>query len=85
MAPAAEPAVERLFVLGDWGWADPELERKYSLVRQNADLQRAVAQAMAAQAAKEPVSAVVTTGDNFYPNGVTSATDPRWGTSFEQV
>ena len=85
VAAAAEPAVERLFVLGDWGWADPDLERQYSLVRQNADLQRAVAKAMAAQAAKEPIAAVVTTGDNFYPSGVKSVTDPRWTTSFEQV
>ncbi|MEY4799138.1 MAG: 3,5-cyclic adenosine monophosphate phosphodiesterase CpdA, partial [Verrucomicrobiota bacterium] len=85
VAAAAEPAVERLFVLGDWGWADPDMERQYSLVRQNADLQRAVAKAMATQASKEPVSAVVTTGDNFYPSGVKSATDPRWTTSFEQV
>lgn len=84
-ASAAEPAVERLLVIGDWGWADPDLERQYAIVRQNADLQRAVAKAMAAQAAREPIAAVVTTGDNFYPNGVTSATDPRWVTSFEQV
>lgn len=85
VATAAEPAVERLFVLGDWGWADPDLERRYPLIRQNADQQRAVAQAMAAQAAQEPISAVLTTGDNFYPSGVKSATDPRWSTSFEQV
>ena len=85
VAAAAEPAVERLFVLGDWGWADPDLERQYSLVRQNADLQRAVAKAMATQASKEPVSAILTTGDNFYPNGVKSADDPRWANSFEKV
>jgi acid phosphatase len=84
-ALAASPAVERFFVLGDWGWADAELERRYSLVKQNADLQRAVAQAMATQAAREPISAVLTTGDNFYPNGVQSADDPRWASSFEQV
>lgn len=84
-AAAVEPAVERFFVLGDWGWADPELERKYALVKQNADLQRAVAQAMAAQAAQEPISAVLTTGDNFYPNGVESAEDPRWVHTFERV
>ena len=85
VAAAAEPSVERLFVLGDWGWADPDLERQYSLVRQNADLQRAVAKAMAAQAKQEPIAAVLTTGDNFYPSGVKSATDPRWSSSFEQV
>ena len=51
-ARAAEPAPLRAFVLGDWGWADPELERRYPLVRQNADLQRAVAKAMADRAAR---------------------------------
>lgn len=85
LAFAASASPERFFVLGDWGWADPELERQYSLVKQNADLQRAVAQAMAAQATKEPITAVLTTGDNFYPNGVESANDPRWTHSFEQV
>lgn len=84
-ARAAEPAPLRAFVLGDWGWADPELERKYPLVRQNADLQRAVAKAMAERAARTPIAAVLTTGDNFYPNGVSSADDPRWRTSFEEV
>jgi len=84
-ARAADQAPLRAFVLGDWGWADPELERKYPLVRQNADLQRAVAKAMAARAALTPIAAVLTTGDNFYPNGVRSADDPRWRTSFEEV
>ena len=84
-ARAAEPSLLRTFVLGDWGWADPELERQYPLVRQNADLQRAVAKAMAARAAQTPIAAVLTTGDNFYPNGVRSADDPRWRTSFEDV
>ena len=46
-ARAAEPATLRAFVLGDWGWADPEMERRYPVVRQNAELQRAVAKAMA--------------------------------------
>mgnify|MGYP003337419745 CR=1 FL=1 len=84
-AHAAEPAPWRAFVLGDWGWADPELERRYPLVRQNADVQRAVAKAMAERAARTPIAAVLTTGDNFYPNGVASAADPRWRTSFEEV
>ena len=84
-ARAAEPATLRAFVLGDWGWADPDLERSYPLVRQNADLQRAVAKAMAERAARTPIAAVLTTGDNFYPNGVRSADDPRWRSSFEEV
>mgnify|MGYP000113684735 CR=1 FL=1 len=46
-ARAAEPATLRTFVLGDWGWADPEMERLYPVVRQNAEIQRAVAKAMA--------------------------------------
>ena len=84
-ARAAEPAPLRAFVLGDWGWADPDMEQKYPLVRRNADLQRSVAKAMAARAAQAPIAAVLTTGDNFYPNGVRSADDPRWRTSFEEV
>ena len=84
---AAEPALSpfRAFVLGDWGWADPELEKQYARVRQNADLQRAVAKSMTDFAKREPIAAVLTTGDNFYPNGVKSAEDPRWLHSFENV
>jgi len=38
----------------------------------------AVAEGMAALHAKNPLDAIVLTGDNFYPCGVESETDPRW-------
>lgn len=37
-----------------------------------------VAAAIARVHAREPFDAIVLTGDNFYPCGVTSARDPRW-------
>lgn len=47
--------------------------------------QRAVANAMGAVADKLNASFIVSTGDNFYPNGVTSVKDEGWTTSFENV
>jgi len=38
----------------------------------------AVAAGIARVHAEKPVDAIVLTGDNFYPCGVTSETDPRW-------
>ncbi len=40
---------------------------------------------MGAWADVHPVRFVVTTGDNFYPSGVSGLEDPKWRTSFEQV
>src|SRR5258706_11260537 len=37
-----------------------------------------VAAGIAAVHAQAPLDAIVVTGDNFYPCGVTSADDPRW-------
>jgi hypothetical protein len=37
-----------------------------------------LAKAIAAAHAAQPLDAIILTGDNFYPCGVTSATDPRW-------
>lgn len=58
--------------VGDWG-------------RQGERDQSLVARAMG-QAADEVRSRfVVSVGDNFYPDGVRSADDPQWKTSFEDV
>lgn len=38
----------------------------------------AVARGIAAVHAERPVDAIILTGDNFYPCGVTSVDDPRW-------
>lgn len=40
--------------------------------------QKKVAEAMAARARAEPIDFMITTGDNFYPSGVTAADDPKW-------
>lgn len=44
-----------------------------------------VAELIDAYAAKNPISAVIGTGDNFYPDGVTSLKDPKWSTHFEEI
>ena len=59
-------------VVGDWGGDGV------------ADLV-AVAGQMAKGAAKIGAKFVISVGDNFYENGVTSVDDPQWKTSFEQV
>jgi tartrate-resistant acid phosphatase type 5 len=61
----------RALVFGDWGIGSPG--------------QRAVADAMAKRAEAEPVDALITTGDNFYPRGVASVQDPHWRATFEEV
>jgi acid phosphatase len=67
------PAAPLTFLaIGDWG-------------RGGEFHQRDVAAAMAAFAEKTPVRFVVSTGDNFYENGVKSVTDPLWKRSFEDV
>jgi acid phosphatase len=67
------PAAPLEFVaVGDWG-------------RDGGSGQRQVASAMAAWADAHPLRFVVSTGDNFYEYGVSSVTDPKWKTSFEDV
>jgi len=59
-------------VLGDWG-------------KQGGQNQYGVADQMDRAARKHNCRFVVTTGDNFYYNGVRSITDPHWKSSFEDV
>jgi len=62
----------RFLVLGDWG-------------REGRDLQTAVANAMTKQASKDHPAFVLSTGDNFYKDGVASVTDSQFQTSFERI
>ncbi len=72
-APPPFPASALNFlVLGDWG-------------RNGRYNQTAVAESMADFAADNAVQFVVTTGDNFYENGVESTADPQWKHSFESI
>ncbi|WP_340678703.1 tartrate-resistant acid phosphatase type 5 family protein [Paraglaciecola sp.] len=59
-------------VLGDWG-------------RNGHYQQRAVAQWMDVAMMQMNGDFIVTTGDNFYSNGVASVDDPYWQTSYEAI
>jgi acid phosphatase len=67
----AQPSLNFLAV-GDWG-------------RDGLFNQSQVAQRMGEEAAKSGAAFVLSAGDNFYPDGVRSVTDPQWKTSFENV
>jgi len=60
------------FVIGDWG-------------RNGDDGQQELADMMSEVARVVEPEIIITTGDNFYPNGVASVDDPYWNTSYEQV
>src|SRR5262249_54738469 len=47
--------------------------------------QRAVAAQMAATASSMRAAFIISTGDNFYPNGVTSDSDAQWKKTYEDV
>jgi predicted MPP superfamily phosphohydrolase len=59
-------------VLGDWG-------------RNGAFHQKDVAWQMKITADKNPLDFIFSVGDNFYPTGVMSATDPEWYDSYENI
>ena len=59
-------------VVGDWG-------------RNGEFHQKDVANQMGLEAAKNHTSFVLSMGDNFYPDGVISTTDPQWNKSFEDI
>jgi tartrate-resistant acid phosphatase type 5 len=68
------PAADRLnfIVFGDWG-------------RNGEPDQAEVATQMAKAARGIGAKFIISVGDNFYENGVTSVQDPQWQTSFENV
>jgi 3',5'-cyclic AMP phosphodiesterase CpdA len=62
----------RFIVFGDWG-------------RNGEDNQKQVARTMGVVAKKFKAEFIVSTGDNFYPNGVKSTRDYNWIASFENI
>ncbi|KAG2492671.1 hypothetical protein HYH03_009086 [Edaphochlamys debaryana] len=60
------------FVVGDWG-------------RQGSDTQMKTARLMADVSGCMPPKFVISTGDNFYPSGLTSVTDDQFAASFTRV
>ena len=59
-------------VMGDWGIG-------------GAQVQKPIADKMNVYAKQHNVRFIITTGDNFYPAGVTGITDPHWEESFEKI
>src|SRR5687768_2876700 len=59
-------------VIGDWGM-------------NGSAPQKAVAEQIDIIGRKNNVQFIITTGDNFYPTGVTSTSDPHWERSFNLV
>ena len=62
----------KFIVFGDWG-------------RNGEDNQKKVARQMGAAAKKFKPEFIVSTGDNFYPNGVRSTHDHNWLASYEDI
>lgn len=60
------------YVIGDWG-------------RSGEFLQKELADKMNEVAYQLEPEFIISTGDNFYPNGVASTRDPLWNKSFEDV
>jgi acid phosphatase len=67
----AQTSALSFLAVGDWG--------------QNSTQQRRVAGAMASIADRNATQFVISTGDNFYPNGVGSVNDPQFRASFEDI
>lgn len=59
-------------VIGDWG-------------RAGEYYQKDVASVLAQSVTGINAQFIISTGDNFYPNGVASVTDPLWNQSFENI
>jgi len=68
----AAPQDPAFVIIGDWG-------------KRGSAVQRQVAQAMGAEAAAIDSRFTLAVGDNFYPAGVASVSDPHWKDSFEDV
>ncbi|HUI30943.1 MAG TPA: metallophosphoesterase [Candidatus Acidoferrales bacterium] len=62
----------RFLIIGDWG----------GFASEN---QKAVAAAMGRDAEKNQDQFVVTVGDNYHGKGISSATDSRWKTEYEDI
>ncbi len=64
-------SVVSVLVVGDWGTGGKGARR--------------VGEAMAASHGSGAVQAIVSTGDNIYPSGVSGVDDPQWDSKFERI
>lgn len=86
---AAEQNALRFTVVGDWGWSGYKpgpktISEEVREWEENGAGERTVGAAMGAFAGIHKPHMVVSVGDNFYPNGVKTADDERWLSTFEQ-
>lgn len=74
ISTAFQPVPDALcfYTIGDWG-------------RQGEYGQQELAHTMGLAAYQVEPEFIISTGDNFYPNGVSSTADPQWTSSFENV
>jgi acid phosphatase len=72
LKPSSNGSGFHFFVLGDWG-------------RRGKLSQWTVANQLIDYARQQPPAFIVTTGDNFYSQGVRSVNDPHWKESFTNV
>lgn len=81
--PPARPGVdyERFIVFGDWGTGRDDQRRVADAMAERIRSE----QARLAEGEETALDFLLTTGDNFYPAGVSSADDPQWKEKFEEV
>jgi hypothetical protein len=77
LKPAEQPV--RLLAMGDFGYGAPENRLLAG------DGQKQNAAAMVKYNQQMPHDFAITLGDNFYPDGMLSPTDPRWRTLWEEL
>jgi tartrate-resistant acid phosphatase type 5 len=70
--PSNFPGALSFYVIGDWG-------------RDGKHGQMEVSQAMDKTTGRITPKFIISTGDNFYPDGVKTVTDKQWQTSFEKI
>lgn len=77
LKPAEQPV--RLLAMGDFGYGAPENRLLAG------DGQKQNAAAMVKYNQQMPHDFAITLGDNFYPDGMLSPSDPRWRTLWEEL
>lgn len=80
-----DPSEIRFLVLGDWGWAGVKSKPGEKDTGKLSFDQAVDAEELGEVAASRHADFVLSVGDNFYPNGVTSVEDKRWHDSFETI
>jgi tartrate-resistant acid phosphatase type 5 len=70
----------QFYVIGDWGRKGEPLANAAEVINEES-----LARAMDQVGTVIEPRFIISTGDNFYPNGVKSDSDPRWKETFEDI